>query len=115
VRAPTTIAANTATAISRNHVREPKPREAAFGGDACEGCCATRPYLDGLFARFRFLAKAIDDAQVGARSATRDKCRGDFMISALGRLLHPPSGPRSIVGHRFDDLIRGFLGQTAGG
>jgi hypothetical protein len=65
VRAQTTIAANTATAISRNHVREPKPRDAAFGGDACEGCCATRPYLDGLFARFRFLAKAIDDAQVG--------------------------------------------------
>jgi len=67
VRATTKVAANTATAIRRNHVRGPKPRDAAFGGDACEGCCATeaaRLDLDRVFARFRFLAKAIDDAQV---------------------------------------------------
>jgi tartrate dehydratase alpha subunit/fumarate hydratase class I-like protein len=50
-----------------DHVRRLKRLDAAFGVAVCEGCCATRAArsdLDGVFARFRFLAKAIDDAQV---------------------------------------------------
>jgi hypothetical protein len=67
VRTTKTIAASAIAAVTRSHIRVVGPRDAAFGGDACEGCRATpaaRPDLGSVFARFRFLAKAIDDAQV---------------------------------------------------
>ena len=67
-RTKKTIAANTLAAISRNQVRGPKPRDAAFGGDAARGLLrdAARPGdLSSVFARFRFLAKAISEAEIG--------------------------------------------------
>lgn len=66
-RTKKTIAANTLAAISRDQVRAPKPRDTVFGGDAREARCASPPApgdLSSVFARFRFLAKAISEAEM---------------------------------------------------
>ena len=47
--------------------RAPKPRDTVFGGDAREARCASPPApgdLSSVFARFRFLAKAISEAEM---------------------------------------------------
>jgi len=66
-RAMKANATSTIAAINRNHVRVLKPRDPAFGGNAFEACRTTpsaAPDLATVFARFRFLAKAIGGAEI---------------------------------------------------
>lgn len=70
-------AAIIAAAIRRNRVRKPRPRDAPCGGDAGAVCRAPPPPTSGglisAFARFRFLAKMISEAEpdrAQRRSAT---------------------------------------------
>jgi hypothetical protein len=65
-RAMKTNATTTVAAISRNHVRGLRPCDGTSTGDGFEGggTPPAAPDSDSVFARFRFLANAIGDAEI---------------------------------------------------